>query len=189
MKYSLALASYYLVSPAVALHLPFTRRTSNRSGALSKRSTKVLTRSGSLVLDNYDNNAYSSTLNVAGKGEFDCGSVRGSKNHNFVDVPVSLDTGSTDMWLYNCTEGLLDSALIHVGFVSSSTNIVKDLPNAPSRTSLSLTVTVWDSSMAALPRSMSRLRVTLSGISLSYMSPATRTKTPSTSTSMQVFSV
>ncbi|KAF8593143.1 hypothetical protein BDV93DRAFT_566870, partial [Ceratobasidium sp. AG-I] len=94
MKYPLVFRSLFLVSPAVALHLPFTRRTtSNRLGALSRRSTNVLAQSGSLALNNRDNLGYSSTLNVAGK-----------------DVPMSLDTGSTDLWLYNYTEGLLDSA-------------------------------------------------------------------------------
>ena len=70
MKYSLVFTSLYFASPAVALHLPFTRRiTPTRSGALSRRSTNVLAQSGSLALDNQGNNIYSSTLNVAGKGE------------------------------------------------------------------------------------------------------------------------
>ncbi|KAF8604675.1 hypothetical protein BDV93DRAFT_605961, partial [Ceratobasidium sp. AG-I] len=73
MKYSLVLASYYLVSPTMALHLPFTRRTPQTSQEL-----------------------YRGAAQMPGK-----------------DVPINLDTGSTDLWLYNYTKGLLDSAVIH----------------------------------------------------------------------------
>ncbi|KAF8604676.1 acid protease [Ceratobasidium sp. AG-I] len=96
MKYSLGFTSLCFISLAAALHLPFTRRVPSRLGALSRRSTNVLAQSSSLALINQDNKVYSSTLNVAGK-----------------DVPVNLDTGSTDLWLYNYTEGLLDRARIY----------------------------------------------------------------------------
>lgn len=117
MIYSLVFTSVCLVSPTVALHLPFTRRTTpSRSGALSRPATNVLAQSGSLTLNNRGNNFYSSTLNVAGKGKSSCNSVPDSRINMFSDVPMNLDTGSTDLWLYNYADGLLDSAIIHVSF-------------------------------------------------------------------------
>ncbi|KAG8698190.1 hypothetical protein FRC08_006087 [Ceratobasidium sp. 394] len=100
MKSSSALFCLFTVSVS-ALHLPFTRRSVRRGygGVARPKARDVQT--GALGLDNLVNNLYFAKLNVAGK-----------------DVPVQVDTGSTDIWLYNYESNLLDTAHVY-----NSTNL------------------------------------------------------------------
>ncbi|KAG9123939.1 hypothetical protein FRC07_013422 [Ceratobasidium sp. 392] len=92
MKSSL-LALALATTSGSAVHLPFTRRNPQRSSGLVTKPSILAGQAGGIKVENSQNTFYSSTINVAGK-----------------DVPVQLDTGSTDMWLYNYETGLLDSA-------------------------------------------------------------------------------
>ncbi|KAF8604674.1 acid protease, partial [Ceratobasidium sp. AG-I] len=95
MKHSL-LSTSLLVSSASAFHLPFTRHVVySKHVPMTKTSKNLVTQTGSLGLENTANNFYSAVLTVDGK-----------------DVPVSLDTGSTDLWLYDYETGLLDKAYV-----------------------------------------------------------------------------
>ncbi|QRV74962.1 aspartyl protease [Ceratobasidium sp. AG-Ba] len=78
---------------ASALHVPFTRRIPSRAGGLIAKPVSLAGQTAEIGVSNRDNLLYSSTLNVAGK-----------------DVPVQMDTGSTDLWLYPYEHGLLDTA-------------------------------------------------------------------------------
>ncbi|KAG9078677.1 hypothetical protein FS749_009266 [Ceratobasidium sp. UAMH 11750] len=78
---------------ASALHLPFARRVAPRTSGLISKTNILAGQTGEIGVDNAENIFYSSMINVAGK-----------------DVPVQLDTGSTDLWFYNYESGLLDSA-------------------------------------------------------------------------------
>ncbi|CAE6426732.1 unnamed protein product [Rhizoctonia solani] len=98
MKRSFLFASAASFAISVsALHLPFARQAAARtSGILSKRNPTIFAQSGSLGLDNTLNNVYSSSITINGK-----------------NVPVNLDTGSTDFWLYDYEPGLLDNAQVY----------------------------------------------------------------------------
>ncbi|KAG9077686.1 hypothetical protein FS749_010393 [Ceratobasidium sp. UAMH 11750] len=78
---------------ASALHLPFTRRVAPRTSGFISKTNILAGQTGEIGVDNAENVFYSSIINVAGK-----------------DVPVQMDTGSTDLWFYNYESGLLDSA-------------------------------------------------------------------------------
>ncbi|KAG8708040.1 hypothetical protein FRC09_001478 [Ceratobasidium sp. 395] len=90
---STILSLTFAATSASALHLPFTRRIPQQSSGLISRTNTLAARAEGIKLSNRENTFYTSILNVAGK-----------------DVPVNLDTGSTDLWLYNYQSGLLDSA-------------------------------------------------------------------------------
>ncbi|QRV89660.1 aspartyl protease [Ceratobasidium sp. AG-Ba] len=81
---------------ASALHVPFTRRIPSRAGGLIAKPVLLAGQTAEIGVSNENNIVYSSTLNVAGK-----------------DVPVQVDTGSTDLWLYPYEHGLLDTARDH----------------------------------------------------------------------------
>ncbi|KAG8776142.1 hypothetical protein FRC12_001077 [Ceratobasidium sp. 428] len=85
----LQFASLCLWATSVSgFHLPVTRRAVPRSYENTIRPRAK----GTLSLDNLVNNLYFATLNV--------------------DVPVQVDTGSSDIWLYNYENNLLDSARV-----------------------------------------------------------------------------
>ncbi|KAG8708041.1 hypothetical protein FRC12_015902 [Ceratobasidium sp. 428] len=90
---STILSLTFAATSASALHLPFTRRIPQQSSGLIPRTNTLAARAEGIKLGNGENTIYTSILNVAGK-----------------DVPVQMDTGSTDLWLYNYQSGLLDSA-------------------------------------------------------------------------------
>ncbi|QRV89659.1 aspartyl protease [Ceratobasidium sp. AG-Ba] len=92
MKSSI-LALTIAATHASALHVPFTRRIPSRTGGLITKPVVLAGQTAEIGVSNQDNLLYSSTLNVAGK-----------------DVPVQMDTGSTDLWLYPYEHGLLDTA-------------------------------------------------------------------------------
>jgi hypothetical protein len=119
MKLEAAFSILAVASTASALQIPVTRIRSRAPllPSLDKRGFAVLAAGGGVSLKNTENNIYTSTMQIKGKGRvvvlfFGVFCI----NMVLLDVVLQVDTGSSDTWVYPtaATRDLFSDAVVYV---------------------------------------------------------------------------